>query len=193
LNLFLFLSVNTITISSGGEKMFSLSISMWYLIAFIIVGILTILYFVLADVADVAVDGVVLFDPAIILTFLSVTSGAGFLLTRFTQLEVYIVLIVAIGIALIFTALVYFFLLVPIRSAEVSLVYTEKSLEGQLAKVLVPIPVDGFGEIMISSINGNISKRATSFHNEEIPYETTVLIIEIKESTAYVVPYDQQN
>ena len=173
--------------------MFSLSISMWYLIAFIIVGILTILYFVLADVADVAVDGVVLFDPAIILTFLSVTSGAGFLLTRFTQLEVYIVLIVAIGIALIFTALIYFFLLVPIRSAEVSLVYTEKSLEGQLAKVLVPIPVDGFGEIMISSINGNISKRATSFHNEEIPYETTVLIIEIKESTAYVVPYDQQN
>ena len=161
-----------------------------YLTVLIVIGCATILYLFLSDLVDVSIDGLVFLDPAIILSFISFTSAAGYLLEKFTPLSTALVLIIALIVASGFTVLLYYFLLLPIRSAEVSLVYTEKSLEGQIGNVIVPIPVDGFGEIVIESVNGVISKRAASFHNVEIPYDKAALIIEIKESTAYVVEYD---
>ena len=78
----------------------------------------------------------------------------------------------------------------PLKSAEVSLAYTEESLGGQVGKVIVPIPVDGYGEIVIETVNGIISKRATGFENEAIEYDEQVLIIEAKEGTVYVKKYE---
>lgn len=92
-----------------------------------------------------------------------------------------------------FTALLYYFLLVPLRSAEVSLAYTDESLESQLAKVIVPVPLNGFGEIVIETANGIISKRAASYHDVEIPYDSQVLIIEMKDGTAFVAVYENEN
>lgn len=71
-----------------------------------------------------------------------------------------------------------------------SLAYTEESLEGQVGKVIVPIPTNGYGEIVIESVNGIISKRATGFENEPIDYDQQVLIIEAKEGTVYVKKYE---
>ena len=171
--------------------MFGYSMETIYLTVLIVIGCTTILYFFLADVVDVSIDGVVFLDPAVILSFISFMAAAGYLLERFTPFSNGLVVLIAIVIACGLTVLLYVFLLLPIRSAEVSLVYTEKSLEGQIGKVIVPIPVDGFGEIVIESVNGMISKRAASYHNVEIPYDKPALIIEIKESTAYVVEYDK--
>ena len=58
--------------------------------------------------------------------------------------------------------------------------------------MIVPIPVDGFGEIVIEGVNGMISKRATSYHNIEIPYDAQVLIIEMREGTAFVAVYEKE-
>ena len=162
-----------------------------YLTVLIVIGCVTILYFFISDIVDGSIDGIVFLDPAIILSFISFTAAAGYLMEQFTPLSNVLVFIIALIVACGFTVLLYVFVLLPIRSAEVSLVYTEKSLEGQIGKVIVPIPIDGFGEIVIESVNGLISKRAASFHNVEIPYDKAALIIEIKESTAYVVEYDK--
>ena len=98
----------------------------------------------------------------------------------------------ALVLASMFTALLYYFLLVPLRSAEVSLAYTDESLEGQLGKIIVPIPIDGFGEMVIETANGIISKRAVSFKGGEIPYDARVLIIKMRDGTAHVVVYDKE-
>lgn len=162
-----------------------------YLTTLIVIGCATLLYLFFSDLADVSVDDVVFFDPAVILIFISFTAATGYLLERFTSISSIIVGLISIIIAIGCTVVLYYFLLLPLRSAEVSLAYTEQSLEGQVAKVIVPIPIDGFGEIVIESVNGLISKRAASFHNVEIPYDAHALIIEMKESTAYVVEYEK--
>lgn len=171
--------------------MFGFSLTAIYLTVLIVIGSCTLLYLIFADLADGVAEGIPYFDPAVILTFISVTAASGYILERFTSIASIVAFIIALIIAAILTALLYFFLLVPLRSAEVSLVYTDASLEGQTAKVIVPIPIDGFGEIVIESVNGIISKRATSYHGEEIPYDMKVLIIEVKEGTAFVTSYDK--
>ncbi len=173
------------------KKLFGFSLTAIYLTVLIVMASCTLLYLVFADLADGVAEGIPYLDPAVILSFISITAAGGYLLERFTSLTSIVAFIIAIIIAAILTALLYFFLLVPLRSAEVSLVYTDASLEGQTAKVIIPIPVDGFGEIVIESINGIISKRAASYQGEEIPYDTKVLIIEVKEGTAFVTSYDK--
>jgi membrane-bound ClpP family serine protease len=93
-------------------------------------------------------------------------------------------------ISTVLSVLLYFFILLPLKSAEVSMAYTDESLAGQIGKVIVPIPVDGFGEVVIETVNGLISKRAVGFDNEEIEYNQQVLIVEVKEGTVYVRAYE---
>lgn len=171
--------------------MFGFSLSAIYLTILIVVGSMTLLYIAFADLADGIAEGIPFVDPAVILSFISVASASGYLFERYTTFTSIIGFIVSCIIAAIVTALLYFFLLVPLRSAEVSLAYTDASLEGQTARVIIPIPLDGYGEIVIESVNGIISKRAASYHGENIAYDAKVLIIEVKEGTAFVTSYDK--
>ena len=75
-------------------------------------------------------------------------------------------------------------------SSEVSTAYTDESLQGHVGKVIVPIPNDGFGEIVIETVNGLISKRATEYDNEEIDYGKQVLIIDVDAGTFLVKEYE---
>lgn len=157
----------------------------------VIIGSCTLLYLFFGDLTDGVSEGIPFFDPAVILAFITITAASGYLFEKFTAWSSLLVFIAALFCSSILTALLYFFLLIPLRSAEVSLAYTDASLEGQTAKVIVPVPLGGFGEIIIESVNGIIAKRAASFHEVEIPYGTEVLIIEVKEGTAFVAIYEQ--
>ncbi|WP_107935671.1 hypothetical protein [Ureibacillus chungkukjangi] len=161
-----------------------------YLFTLIIVGCITILYLFFSEIFDGLFEGIPFVDPAVILAFITITSAGGFLLEKFTALSNTLIFIIACIISAIISGLIYFFILVPLKSAEVSLAYTEESLEGQVGKVIVPIPTNGYGEIVIESVNGIISKRATGFENEPIDYDQQVLIIEAKEGTVYVKKYE---
>ena len=172
--------------------MFGYSIETIYLTILIVIGCCTILYLFFADFADVSIDGLPFLDPAVILSFITFTSAVGYLFERFSGFTSFIIFIIAFIISSLLTALLYYFLLVPLRSAEVSLAYTDESLEGQVGKVIVPVPLDGFGEIVIESANGIISKRAASYHHVEIPYDTKVLIIEMRNGTAMVAIYEKE-
>lgn len=172
--------------------MFGYSLEVIYLTILIVIGCCTVLYLFFADIADVSLETMPIFDPAIILSFITFTAATGYIFERFLSFSSIINLAIALIIASIFTALLYFFLLVPLRSAEVSLAYTDASLESQVARVIVPIPLDGFGEIVIEGVNGIIAKRAASYHHVEIPYDTQVLIIEVREGTAFVAIYENK-
>ena len=172
--------------------MFGYSIETIYLTVLIVIGCCTVLYLFFADFADVSIEGTPFLDPATILSFITFTAASGYLLERLFNLSSLITFIIALVISSLLTALLYYFLLIPLRSAEVSLAYTEESLESQVGKVIVPIPIDGFGEIIIESVNGIISKRAASFHQVEIPYNTQVLIIEMRDGTAMVAIYEKE-
>lgn len=161
-----------------------------YLVTLIVVGCFTVVYLFFSDMLDGAFEGIPFFDPAVILSFITITSASGYLFEKFTQLSSILILIISCIISAIISLLLYFLILVPLKSAEVSLAYTEESLGGQIGKVIVPIPQDGYGEIVIETVNGIISKRATGLDNEKIEYGAEVLIIEAKDGTVYVKEYE---
>lgn len=171
--------------------LFSFSLTAIYMTILIVIGCCTVVYLFFADLADGAAEGIPFFEPAVMLSFITFTAAAGYVLETFTSLNSILNVILAMFLAVIGSVLLYYFLLVPLRSAEVSTAYTDASLEGQTAKVIVPIPLDGFGEIVIETVNGMIAKRAASYHETKIPYGMQVLIIEVRESTAYVAIYEK--
>ena len=59
-----------------------------------------------------------------------------------------------------------------------------------MGKVIIPIPIDGYGEVVIETYSGMISKRAAGYDNEAIDQERQVLIIEVCDGTLYVRDYE---
>lgn len=159
-----------------------------FLYGLIIVGLVTILYVLFADAID-GVDAGIL-NPTIILSFVLFVCAIGFILLKLTDWNNIVIVILSIVVSSILSFLMHYFILVPLASAEVSTAYTDESLQGKVGKVIVPIPKDGFGEIVIETVNGLISKRASEYDNEEIGYGKQVLIIDVVEGTFLVKEYE---
>lgn len=171
-------------------ELFGMPIMQVYLVALIIAGVASVLYILFGDIAEGIGEVSPLLDPAVILAFITFTSAVGYLLEFVTAWNSVLILVISLASAIVFDLLLYFFVLLPLRSAEVSLAYTDASLMGQVGKVIVPIPVDGFGEIVIETVNGLISKRAAGYENSAIDYGKEVLIIEVREGTFIVKEYE---
>lgn len=161
-----------------------------YFYALLIMGAVTILYVFFGDVAEGIGEGIPFFNPTVMMAFVTFVSASGYILEAATTWNSWIVLIVSIAIGAILDFLLYFFFLVPMSSAEVSTAYTDESLAGEIGKVITPIPTDGYGEIVIDTVNGLLSKRATGFDNEEIAYGKEVLVIDVNEGTFLVREYE---
>lgn len=161
-----------------------------YLYTMIIAGFLSIVYLFFSDVMDGIGEAIPFFNPAVVLAFLTFASAAGYILEITVDWPSGLILGVATMIAIILDVLLYFFVLLPLSSAEVSLAYTDESLMGQVGRVIVPVPVDGYGEIVIETVNGRINKRAASYENQAIEYGKEVLIIEIKNGAFIVKEYE---
>src|SRR5699024_8652700 len=87
------------------------------------------------------------------------------------------------------------FVLVHLVSAEESISYTEESLKGKVGKVIIPIPEDGFGELVIENKFGTITKPAAHIENRVVAEGEEVLVLDIKNGVLYVEPFaiDQLN
>lgn len=171
-------------------EFFGIAIQQWYLYILILAAIASVLYVLFSDITEGIGELSPLLDPAVILAFITFTSATAYILELTVSLNSLAILALSAGIAAILDFLLYYFVLVPLRSAEVSLAYTDESLTGLVGKVIVPIPVDGFGEILIETVNGNLSKRAAGYENEAIDYGKEVLLIEVKDGTFFVKEYE---
>lgn len=173
--------------------LFGYSLEQIYLVVLIFAGLATILFMFFGEVVEGIGDGLPIFNPSVILSFFTLMSAAGFILEKLAFFSSAWNIGVAAIIGVILSALFYLFILVPLKSADVSLAYTEQSLEGQLGKVIVPIPEDGFGEVVIETTSGGmIAKRAAGYDNEVIDYDSTVLVVEVKEGTLFVRAYEKK-
>ncbi|WP_062105723.1 NfeD family protein [Bacillus niameyensis] len=169
--------------------LFGYPIETIYLILLIISGVATILYLFFGDVLEGADEISPFLNPVLILAFITFFSAGGFILEKVTSLHSIIIMIIAVFMAALLDLLLNIFVLVPMKSAEQSLSYTEKSLEGRVGKTIVSIPQQGFGEVVIESYSGMISKPAASFEDTPIEEGKEVLVIEVKDGVLYVTPY----
>ncbi|MFX3674996.1 MAG: hypothetical protein ACE3JQ_11190 [Paenisporosarcina sp.] len=161
-----------------------------YFYALLIMGATTILYVFFGDVAEGIGEGIPFFNPTVMMAFVTFVSATGYILEIATPWNSLNVLFSSIAIGVILDILLYFFLLLPMSLAEVSTAYTDESLAGEIGKVITPIPTDGYGEIVIDTINGLLSKRATGYDNENIDYGKEVLVVEVTEGTFLVREYE---
>lgn len=172
--------------------MFGYPIETVYLFMLIVSGSLTFVYILLSDILDGIFDvpDHPLFSPQLIFSFFTVWSATGYLFEKYTGMPSSAIGFLSAGIAFIVVLLLHFFVFIPLRSAEASLHYSETDLEGDVAKVIVPVPTDGFGEILIERTSGTIAKPAKSLQNEEIAAGTEVIIIKMENGVATVAEHD---
>jgi len=172
--------------------LFGYTLEQIYLVVLIFAGLATILFMFFGDAVEGIGETLPILNPSVILSFFTLMSAAGFILEKLAFFPSGWNIGVAAVIGVFLSTLFYLFILVPLKSADVSLAYTEESLEGQLGKVIVPIPSDGFGEVVIETTSGMIAKRAVGFDNEVIEYDTTVLVVEVKAGTLFVKAYEKK-
>lgn len=168
-------------------ELFGFSLPSIYLALLVISGILILFSIFFSDILHTDIG---ILNPTVLLSFLTILSACGYLLERYSGLNSIVIIVVSALAAFIAALIFHFFVLIPLSSAEESLVYNEESLKGRVGKVITTIPMDGYGEIIIESTSGNISKTAASFYNEAIENGIEIIVIEVKDSIAYVVPYE---
>ena len=89
-----------------------------------------------------------------------------------------------------------FFVLPLLKRAENSTITSSKDLEGKEATVTVPIGQTTIGEIIVSTGFGKMNRMARIYSSPDteelrtIVSGATVLIIEIRDNIAYVIPYE---
>lgn len=170
-------------------NIFGVSIEFIYLTVLLITGVITILYLFFGDFLDGVAEATGFLNPTLLLAFITFTSASGYLFEILTALNHLVVIVVSAIIAITLDILLNVFVLIPLSSAEESLVYTTQSLKGRVGEVIIPIPEDGFGEVIIKSNSGAIAKSAISFENKAIAEGEKVLIVDVKDGVLKVIPY----
>ena len=175
-------------------EIFGYSLQDLYLFGLIIGGALTLLYILFGDILDglfdASPDG--MFNPTLILAFITIVSATGYLFEKLSPINSFIIFLLSIVFALILVTILNVFVLIPLASAEESIALKDDDLKGRIGKVIISIPEDGFGEVVIEGNSGTIAMSAKSFDDKPIPYDTKVLVIDIdgKNGVLYVIPHD---
>ncbi|WP_188454623.1 NfeD family protein [Virgibacillus oceani] len=176
-------------------EIFGYSLETIYLIGLIVGGCLVFIYILLSDILEGMFEFLSggIFNPTLVLSFIAILSAAGYILEISTSIHSLVIFIISLVLSGILVTLLNLFILIPLSSAESSLVYTDDDLKGRVGKVIISIPDDGYGEVVISGKGGTISKSAKSFEDQPIPEGTEVLVIDIKNGVVFVSVHDQVN
>lgn len=132
-----------------------------------------------------------IFQTTVIMSALTSLGGAGILLTTYTAFSTAVILLFSLGIGSVLSVLFYFFYVKPMENTENSTGFSIQDLVGMVGEVTIPIPKEGYGEIVLS-IGGSLSNQiAASFDQVGIPSGTKALVIQVRENTLLVSPYEQ--
>lgn len=163
-----------------------------YLYGLIIGGVLTLLYMLFGDVFDL-IDGIgdiapdSILSPPVILSFIAVLSGAGYIFEFRNSFDHSTNFILATLISLVIVSIIHFFILVPLARSEQSTASSIVDLIGKEGEVITTIPAGGIGEILIKSRFGSTGNIATCASNTEILQGIIVSVIEIDQDGVLIV------
>ncbi|MGJ7918973.1 NfeD family protein [Neobacillus sp. LXY-4] len=172
-------------------ELFGYPLETIYLYALIISGAVTVLYLLFGDVLMGVMDGI--FNPTLFFSFITIFSAGGYLGEVFSSFHSGLIASVNAVVALIIVTLLNVFVLIPISNAEESLVYKESDLRGRTGTVITAVPEDGYGEVLIESTTGRISKPAISLKKTAIPNGKKVLVIDVVNGVLQVEVYEETN
>jgi membrane protein implicated in regulation of membrane protease activity len=130
--------------------------------------------------------------PTVIAGAVTGFGGAGILLGRYSGLGNQGVFWLGLGIAAALGVLLYFAYVVPAERSENSTGFTEKELPGQIGEVSIPIPAEGFGEVMVKRVGGHSLHIAASWDKQDIAAGNRVVIVDFREGVAHVAELENR-
>ncbi len=133
-----------------------------------------------------SINGLPFLQSTVLVGGVTAFGGAGILLLRYSAFSPIVIILLAILIAMIIGALVFFLYVKPMKQSENSIAFTLDSLSGALAEVLVPIPAKGYGEVLVKVGAGFTNQIAASFEGIAISTDAKVVVVEVRDSTLYV-------
>ena len=144
--------------------------------------------FLLGAVADSDSGPLAIFQPKLIAVFLTVTGGAGIILSsRFDSVfSAPIVLTISVLSGLIIAGLLNRLVVIPLSKAQNTSAHDEQATIGTWAKVISPIPQGGYGKIRYSVSGSVVTSPAKSEDGGEIKNGESVAIVYIEGGTYYV-------
>ncbi|AIQ67850.1 membrane protease regulatory membrane protein [Paenibacillus graminis] len=152
----------------------------------------------LGDLIGSALDGI--FDvvsfhfisPAVLAGGITVFGGAGILLTRYSSLDNGPILALSLLTAAFMGVVMYLGVVKPVNKSEMSSGFSMNELPGKIGEITVPVPAQGYGEIMVKFGAGNSLHTAASFDHHPLPAGIKVVVVEVEDGVALVSEFEQR-
>lgn len=139
---------------------------------------------------SLSMDHLDFLQPMVLVGGLTIFGGSGIMFNQYTNLDPLKTAALSLVISITVSILVYFSYVKPMKNSENSTGFSLKDLVGKIGEVSVPIPIDGYGEVIIKVGAGNTNQIAANLEKLEIPAGTRVVVGEAKDGILYVFPYE---
>ena len=137
-----------------------------YLTLFIIGVAYALLSVIFGDIFDIQFElgaaSLPIISPTTIAAFVTVFGGSGYYLTANTGIFPILIAGLSIVLALVVTALMFFFVVLPLHNSEKSAAFSEKDMIGKTAEVVTLIEAGSKGEIVYEQGGSRLSAPASS-------------------------------
>ncbi|PTM53318.1 NfeD family protein [Desmospora activa] len=131
-----------------------------------------------------------LFQPVTLVGAITAFGAAGLILTESTPLTGILLIATSLAIAIIAFLLLYYLVVRPVADAESSSAFRLQELVGHTGEVLITIPDQGCGEVLIWTGSGHTNQIASSHRGESIPSGTRIVVRRVEDSVLWVTPVD---
>lgn len=133
-----------------------------------------------------SIEGATFIQPMTLVGGITIFGGAGLMLEKYSGLGAWMIALFAVLIAIAGAMAVFFLYVKPMENSENSIAFTIGSLAGSQGEVIVPIPENGYGEVLVKVGAGNTNQIAASYDNRPVPSGTRVVVVDVREGVLYV-------
>lgn len=137
-----------------------------------------------------SVDHLDFLQPMVLVGGITVFGGSGIMLSQYTPLEPFPTAIVSLMTSIAVSFLVFFSYVKPMKNSENSTGFSIKDLVGKIGEVTIPIPVGGYGEVVVKVGAGITNQIAANLDQVEISAGEKVVVGETKDGVLYVFRYE---
>ncbi|MFC3750045.1 protease [Paenibacillus sp. GCM10012306] len=159
--------------------------------------IFAIVSVLVGDLIGSALDGIFdivsvdFLNPTVLAGVVTVFGGAGILLTRYSTLDDGPIVALSLLTAAFMGVLLFLGFVKPMDKSQTSNGFSMRDLPGMIGEITVPIPAEGYGEIMVKFGAGNSLHTASSFDHRPLLAGLKVVVVDVNEGVALVTEFDE--
>ncbi|MFJ8531319.1 NfeD family protein [Bacillus sp. NPDC094106] len=167
---------------------FSYPLETIYLYGFIVATILTVIYIFFGDIFEsiFSFGGGSTSIVTLLLSFFAMLCGFSYIGEYLFSLNSIVIFSLAFGVSFLGVFAMKILILKPIAEAEQNTVQRMDEFVGCRGEVIITIPKEGFGEVLISSQFGSNAIPAKTIGKKEILQGTEVIIEEVQDGVLLV-------